>query len=120
MDLIGFDKQQRLRNFCIDGIKLDNEIGCFVYSPNFNQHIQRSDIIEDYKFLTVDFCLNHCLGIGMKFSILDNGEYCSCSNTLPSSKNIVSNSQCSSPCSGEPGTEGKCGGFYRWNIYAVL
>ena len=100
----------------LDG-RLDNEVGCFVYSSNFNQH--RSYQFLDDESLTVDYCLDYCMEFAMKFSILDNGRYCSCSNTLPPSKNVVSNSQCSVPCSGEPGTEGKCGGTYRWNFYAV-
>ena len=103
----------RLQHLCLDG-KLDI-IGCFVYS---NNHPQSSRILDD-KFLTVDFCLDHCMAVGKKFSILDNGSYCSCSNTLPPLKDIVSNSQCSAACSGEPGTEGKCGGYFRWSFHAV-
>lgn len=73
--------------------------------------------------LTLDICLNYCKKNGRKLSFLDSGRVCSCSNVMPTmgplNSAIVSNSQCNYPCSGENGTEGKCGGDYRWNIHAI-
>ena len=63
-------------------------------------------------------CLESCNTEEKKFSIIDAGRICMCANTLPTS-DVVSNSECDYFCSGEPGTEGKCGGNYRWNLHAV-
>ena len=99
-------------HFFVDG-RLLSEVGCFVYYYYFGKNA-----VYDNETLTVDFCLDHCKTNGMKLSLLDSGKWCSCSNEMPTAA-IVSNSQCSYPCSGENGTEGKCGGDYRWNIHAI-
>ena len=99
-------------SFFVDG-QLISEVGCFVHEYYFGEYG-----VYDNMTLTVDFCLDHCKTNGMKLSLIDSGKMCSCSNEMPTTA-LVSNSQCNYPCTGENGTEGKCGGDYRWNIHAI-
>ena len=99
---------------CVDG-KLLSEVGCFRDLDSGSYWINT----ENTTVLTVDWCLNHCKTNGMKFSFIDAGRICFCSNTMPPSSSLVPNSQCDYPCLGKNGTEGKCGGNYRMNVHAV-
>ena len=100
------------RNIFLDG-QLSTEAGCFKSDFSFG-----SFAFEDSENFTIATCLQSCMTEGKKFSIIDAGRICNCANTLPTS-DVVSNSECSYVCSGEAGTEGKCGGNYRWNVHAV-
>ena len=66
-------------------------------------------------------CMDHCKTYKNKVYILggNQGHNCYCANSLPESV-LLPGSQCNTACSGEPGTEGKCGGNFKWNVHAVL
>ena len=67
---------------------------------------------------TVAKCLNRCKSQNKKFALIDAGVSCFCTDTLPPT-DFVPKSQCSYACSGEPGSEGKCGGSWRWSVHAI-
>ena len=75
--------------------------------------------VEDPYTLSIASCTNHCKVRGWELFFLENGLYCFCSNSMPSLENLVPISECSSICSGEAETQGKCGGEYRWNLHHV-
>ena len=62
--------------------------------------------------------MEHCKTKGMKLSLLDSGRVCSCSDAMTTTA-LRPNSECNYPCAGEEGSEGKCGGDYRWSIHTV-
>ena len=73
----------------------------------------------DNTTLTIVKCLDHCKTKGNRLAILDGGYKCLCSDSLPESA-LKPSSQCDIACFGEEGTEGKCGGDWRFNVHAVL
>ena len=97
---------------------------CFEYINDYGEDYGYKHPIHVYKYvldydtLTRDSCMDHCKQYGMKIFILEVGIKCKCSNTMPTS-DIHPDSECNQPCSGEPGTEGKCGGSRRYNVYFV-
>ena len=63
-------------------------------------------------------CLNRCKAQNKKIALLDSGVTCYCTNRLPPS-DFVPQSECSYQCRGEPGSQGKCGGSWRWSVHAI-
>ena len=98
--------------YLLDG-QLSTEAGCFKWYSGYG-----SFAFFDHENFTMATCLESCTTEEKKFSIIDAGRSCMCANTLPTS-DVVSNSECNYLCTGEPGTRGKCGGSYRWNIHAI-
>ena len=97
---------------------LDGKIppgGCF---RGFAEFVQEG-FVEDPNTLSIASCTNHCKVRGLKLFFLENGLFCFCSNSMPPLENLVPISECSSICSGEAETQGKCGGEYRWNLHYV-
>ena len=98
----------------LDG-QLSTEAGCYKAYDGFGWHKR-----IDKSTMTMAKCMNHCKTYQNKVYILGGlGNYCYCANSLPESV-LLPGSQCNTACSGEPGTEGKCGGSFKWNIHAVI
>ena len=108
-------KTKKSKWLFLDG-QLSSEVGCYKSDRNnFGWHL-----LEDRRTMTMAKCMNHCKTYQNKLYILGGlGNYCYCANSLPESA-LLPGSKCTSACSGEPGTEGKCGGNYKWNVHAVL
>ena len=99
------------KTYLLDG---QLEAGCFQKDYSYGPY----DYFDDNENFRIATCLQSCKTDEKKFFIIDAGNRCICGNTLPTS-DVVSNSECNYLCTGEPGTRGKCGGNYRWNIHAV-
>ena len=97
-------------NDVLDGQLSDTVCKVLVITDEFlaGRNVNKAD-------LTLAKCLGRCKAQNKKITLLDHIS-CYCTNTLPPS-DFVPKSQCSLPCSGEPGSEGKCGGPMRWNVY---
>ena len=54
---------------------------------------------------------------GYKYAGLQNGSQCFCGSISPPTSALVSLSQCSKPCQGDPGQ--KCGASWRMNVYLI-
>ena len=95
--------------------KLSVEPFCKVMVTSNEYYSERHVNKED---LTIAGCLNRCKTQNKKFALIDYGTCCYCTDTLPSS-DFVPTSECQHACSGEPGSEGKCGGPYRWSVHVI-
>ena len=104
------------------GGQLSTEAGCYKSSHQALKDGGGSNHFADTITMTIAKCMDHCKTNQNKLYILGHlGNSCYCSNSLPQSSALIPDSECSFACSGEPGTEGKCGGEkYKWNVHAVL
>ncbi|KAG8954322.1 hypothetical protein FRC03_011505, partial [Tulasnella sp. 419] len=74
--------------------------GCYVDSS--------TRLLPDYVYrsetLTVPICLNQCKTQGYIYAGVESTNECYCSNSFPSNVSPVADSQCNTPCKGDPST----------------
>ena len=77
------------------------------------------DRLDSLDSMTIAMCLEHCREKEAPFAGLDKGKKCICNSELPAETQKRDEEDCSSHCTGEPGTAGWCGGHKRMTAYSV-
>ncbi|KAL7414958.1 hypothetical protein BDY24DRAFT_278794 [Mrakia frigida] len=65
--------------------------------------------------LTIESCVNYCVGKGYSIAGMEYGRECYCANTITSSSLVAADTDCNMPCAGNLGQT--CGGSSRLSIY---
>ena len=70
---------------------------------------------NNLKGMTPEYCKKHCFDKGYKYAGTQFYHECFCGNDKPPTKNLLPQSKCNKPCTGDKSQ--MCGGGCTMNIY---
>ncbi|KAK8133479.1 glyoxal oxidase N-terminus-domain-containing protein [Apiospora sp. TS-2023a] len=87
--------------------------GCYTEGSSGRAFLNQQ---PDSQTLTVESCVEICVGLGYAVSGMEYGAQCFCDNFVRNGAELVPDSDCSMSCSGNPGQ--KCGAGNRLSVYS--
>lgn len=87
--------------------------GCYTEGSSGRAFLNQQ---PDSQTLTVESCVEKCVGLGYSVAGMEYGAQCFCDNFVRNGADLVADSDCSMSCAGNPGQ--KCGAGNRLSVYS--
>ncbi|KAK8085106.1 galactose oxidase precursor protein [Apiospora hydei] len=93
--------------------------GCYLNPNGYQSGFRESFAVLNSNKLTRDSCRQYCSRFGTNYCAVQNGQYCSCGDTILPGANKQANEQlCNKPCAG--GGSGSCGATRYLSVFESL